>query len=119
MKERIQKALANAGVASRRNVEQLVLEGRVTVNRRIVTELPVLIDPERATARVVLGALEAAPIVLGDASALFGGRVTGDFKQHFDARAADAVLIKAGVTNAVDRHIHVAVLSRAINEAAA
>jgi len=79
----------------------------------------VLIDPERATARVVLGALEAAPIVLGDASALFGGRVTGDFKHHFDARAADAVLIKAGVASAVDRHIHVAVLSRAINEAAA
>jgi 23S rRNA pseudouridine2605 synthase len=47
MKERIQKALANAGVASRRSCEQLVLEGRVSVNRRIVTELPVLIDPER------------------------------------------------------------------------
>ena len=79
----------------------------------------VLIDPERATARVVLGALEAAPIVLSDASALFGGRVTGDFKHHFDPRAADAVLIKAGVADAVDRHIHVAVLGRAINEAAA
>jgi carbon-monoxide dehydrogenase medium subunit len=79
----------------------------------------VLIDPERATARVVIGALEAAPIVLGDAAALFGGRVTGDFKQHFDARVADALLMKAGVTNAVDRHIHVAVLGRAVNEAAA
>jgi aerobic carbon-monoxide dehydrogenase medium subunit len=79
----------------------------------------VLIDPERATARVVLGALEAAPIVLSDASALFGGRVTGDFKHHFDPRAADAVLTKAGVADAVDRHIHVAVLGRAINEAAA
>jgi len=79
----------------------------------------VLIDPEQATARVVIGALEAAPIVLGDAAALFGGRVTGDFKQHFDARVADALLMKAGVTKAVDRHIHVAVLGRAINEAAA
>jgi len=79
----------------------------------------VLIDPEQATARVVIGALEAAPIVLGDAAALFGGRVTGDFKQHFDARVADALLMKAGVTKAVDRHIHVAVLGRAVNEAAA
>jgi carbon-monoxide dehydrogenase medium subunit len=79
----------------------------------------VLIDPERATARIVIGALDAAPIVLGDASALFGGRVTGDFKQHFDARVADALLMKAGVTNAVERHIHVAVLGRAINEAIA
>ena len=79
----------------------------------------VLIDPERANARIVFGALEAAPIVLSDAAPLFGGRVTGDFKQHFDARAADALLMKAGIANAVDRHIHVAVLGRAINEAAA
>jgi carbon-monoxide dehydrogenase medium subunit len=79
----------------------------------------VLIDPERATARAVIGALEAPPLVLGDAAAFFGGRVTGDFKQHFDARVADAMLMKAGVANAVDRHIHVAVLGRAINEAAA
>jgi len=47
MKERIQKSLANAGVDSRRNVEQLVLDGRISVNKRIVTRLPVLIDPER------------------------------------------------------------------------
>lgn len=78
----------------------------------------VLIDPEQATARAVIGALDAAPVVLGDAAALFGGRVTGDFKQQFDARAADAVLIKAGVENAADRHIHITVLRRAIAEAA-
>lgn len=45
MKERIQKVLAGAGVDSRRNVEQMVLEGRISVNGRIVRELPVLIDP--------------------------------------------------------------------------
>ncbi len=61
----------------------------------------VLIDPEKASARAVIGAVETAPIVLGDAAALFGGRVSGDF------------------ANAADRHIHVAVLRRAINEAAA
>src|ERR1700733_3727711 len=79
----------------------------------------VLIDPEAATARAVIGALDAAPIVLGDAAALFGGRVTGDFKAQFDARIADAILIKAGIANKTDRHIHVTVLRRAINEAAA
>ena len=46
MKERIQKVLGNAGVASRRNVEEMVLQGRVAVNGRVVTHLPVLIDPE-------------------------------------------------------------------------
>jgi carbon-monoxide dehydrogenase medium subunit len=79
----------------------------------------VLIDPERATARAVIGALDAAPIVLGDAAALFGGRVTGDFKRQFDGRIADAILTKQGIANAIDRHIHVAVLRRAVNEASA
>jgi aerobic carbon-monoxide dehydrogenase medium subunit len=79
----------------------------------------VLIDPEAATARAVIGAVEAAPIVLGDAMALFGGRVTGDFKQRFDARVADTILMRAGLVNAADRHIHLAVLRRAVHEAAA
>jgi aerobic carbon-monoxide dehydrogenase medium subunit len=77
----------------------------------------VLIDPESASARAVIGAVEAPPIVLGDAAALFGGRITADFKRQFDARVADAILIKAGMANATDRHIHVAALRRAIVEA--
>jgi len=79
----------------------------------------VVIDPESATARAVVGALNAAPIVLGDAAALFGGRVTGDFKRQFDARVVDAILIKAGIASPADRHVHVTVLRRAINEASA
>ncbi len=79
----------------------------------------VVIDPASTTARAVIGALNAAPIVLGDAAALFGGRVTGDFKRQFDARVADAILIKAGIANPADRHVHVTVLRRAINEASA
>jgi 23S rRNA pseudouridine2605 synthase len=46
VKQRIQKVLGNAGVASRRNIEELVREGRVTVNGKIVKNLPVLIDPD-------------------------------------------------------------------------
>jgi 23S rRNA pseudouridine2605 synthase len=46
MKERIQKILGRAGVAARRKVEEMVLEGRISVNDRIVKRLPVLIDPE-------------------------------------------------------------------------
>jgi carbon-monoxide dehydrogenase medium subunit len=79
----------------------------------------VMIDPEAGATRIVIGAIEAAPIVLGDAAPLFGGRVGGNFREQFDARAADALLTKAGMASAADRHIHVAVLRRAIDEAAA
>ena len=47
MKERIQKVLGNAGVASRRNIEEMVLEGRVAVNGRVIKKLPVLVDPDK------------------------------------------------------------------------
>ncbi|MFF2368935.1 pseudouridine synthase [Agromyces sp. NPDC058110] len=43
---RLQKVLAAAGVASRRVVEQYIVEGRIEVNGEIVTELGRRIDPE-------------------------------------------------------------------------
>jgi pseudouridine synthase len=45
--ERLQKILSQAGVASRRHSEQLMLEGRVTVNGTVVTELGTKADLER------------------------------------------------------------------------
>jgi len=45
MKQRIQKILAAAGVASRRAIEEMVLQGRVSVNDHVVTRLPILIEP--------------------------------------------------------------------------
>jgi len=42
---RLQKFLAEAGVASRRAGEQLILEGRVTVNGEIVRQLGTKVDP--------------------------------------------------------------------------
>ena len=43
---RLQKVLANAGVASRRVAEDLIAAGRVRVNGTVVTELGSRIDPE-------------------------------------------------------------------------
>ena len=79
----------------------------------------VLIDPAAATARVVIGAIDTAPIVVTDAAGLFGGRIAADYKERFDARFADALLAKAGIDDVVQRHIHVGVLRRAVQEAAA
>jgi len=45
--ERLQKILAQAGVASRRKSEELMVEGRVTVNGKVVTELGSKADFER------------------------------------------------------------------------
>jgi 23S rRNA pseudouridine2605 synthase len=46
-KERLQKVMAAAGVASRRNCEELILEGAVRVNREVVDTLPAFVDPGR------------------------------------------------------------------------
>src|SRR5216117_4174251 len=47
MKQRIQKLLAAAGVASRRHVEEMIGQGRIAVNGKIVFALPVMVDPVR------------------------------------------------------------------------
>lgn len=44
-KIRLQKFLANSGVASRRKCEELILEGKVSVNGKVVEELGTKIDP--------------------------------------------------------------------------
>ncbi len=45
--ERLQKVLAHAGVASRRQCEELILARRVRVNGKIVSELGTQVDPAR------------------------------------------------------------------------
>ena len=47
MEERLQKYLAQCGVASRRKCEELILQGRVQVNGVKVTELGTKINPEK------------------------------------------------------------------------
>ncbi len=47
MNERLQKLIAQAGIASRRAAEQLIAAGEVTVNGKVVTELGTKADPEK------------------------------------------------------------------------
>jgi 23S rRNA pseudouridine2605 synthase len=50
--ERLQKVLASAGIGSRRQCEELIAEGRVEVDRRVVTELGTRVDPAHQTIAV-------------------------------------------------------------------
>ena len=43
---RLQKFLADAGVASRRASEKIILDGQVLVNGRVIRELGTKVDPE-------------------------------------------------------------------------
>src|SRR5918993_1696794 len=47
MLERLQKLISAAGVASRRQAEELIRAGEVSVNGQVVTELGTKADPER------------------------------------------------------------------------
>jgi 23S rRNA pseudouridine2605 synthase len=46
MLERLQKVLAKAGVASRRRAEELIRQGKVRVDGKVVTEMGTKVDPE-------------------------------------------------------------------------
>lgn len=61
-----------------------------------------LVDPAAGPARLVIGAVDAPPLVL-----------SGDF----DPGGADAALVRAGMSDPVDRHMHVEVLRRAVLQA--
>lgn len=49
MLERLQKILSQAGVASRREAESMIVAGRVAVNGQVTTELGTKADPESDT----------------------------------------------------------------------
>lgn len=49
---RLQKLLSQAGIASRRVAEKMILDGRVEVDDRIVTELGTRVDPSVSVIRV-------------------------------------------------------------------
>lgn len=68
MEERLQKFLANQGICSRRKAEEKILEGKVKVNGKVITELGTKIDPEKDKVfyedRPILNQIERVYILL-------------------------------------------------------
>jgi pseudouridine synthase len=60
---RIQKIIAQAGIASRRKAEEIVLEGRVRVNGKVVTELGFKADPTADRIEVDGKPIEGEPLI--------------------------------------------------------
>jgi 23S rRNA pseudouridine2605 synthase len=58
---RLQKVLSQAGIASRRNAEKMIRDGRVEIDGHVVTELGTRIDPDVSTIRV-----DGARVILDD-----------------------------------------------------
>jgi carbon-monoxide dehydrogenase medium subunit len=79
----------------------------------------VLDDPDRGVCRAVIGAIDAKPIVLADARPLFHGRSSSHLAGSFEPAVAEDLLQKAGVTDPIDRQIHVAALRRAVEQTSA
>jgi len=52
MTTRLQKVISQAGLASRREAEQWIAEGRVTVNGRVINQMGTLVDPKSDVIKV-------------------------------------------------------------------
>src|SRR5690348_1152965 len=60
---RLQKVLATAGLGSRRECEELILAGRVEIDRQVVTELGTRVDPRNQEIRVDGEALRPTKLI--------------------------------------------------------
>jgi 23S rRNA pseudouridine2605 synthase len=66
--ERLHKIIANAGITSRRKAEQMILEGAVTVNGQLITELGAKADPKtdhiKVNGKLIMTDVEKVYVVL-------------------------------------------------------
>ena len=106
MKVRLQRFLADCGVASRRNAEQLIAEGRVRVNGEIRSDVPVMIDPDNDVVtlneQVVANAPAPAPLKEQEIVYFLLNKPKGILVTNFDpANRKTAGELMTGVTQRV------------------
>lgn len=77
----------------------------------------VLHDPARGIFRAVIGAIETAPIVVADATALFGGGFGSDLAERLDRKSVLQRLDAKNVTDEYIRSLAAVALKRAAKQA--
>ena len=77
----------------------------------------VLHDPEQGRFRAVMGAIETAPVVVADATTIFGGAFGPEVARRLDRKAALALLDAKGVTDEYIRSLALVGLRRAAEQA--
>ncbi|MEH7120391.1 pseudouridine synthase [Neobacillus vireti] len=93
--ERLQKVIARAGIASRRKAEELIKEGKVKVNGKVVTELGVKVTPSDRVEVNEVQIEKEEPVyfllykprgVISSVSDDKGRKVVTDYFSHFKER---------------------------------
>lgn len=93
--ERLQKVIAHAGVASRRKAEELITEGKVKVNGKVVKELGVKVGPNDRVEVNEIPLERQAPVyflfykprgVISSVSDERGRKTVTDYFPHAEAR---------------------------------
>ncbi len=77
----------------------------------------VLHDPSRRRFRAVIGAIEAAPILISDAAEVFGGGYTADLPDRLDQARVRNLLEERGITDEYSRRLLIVALKRAAAQA--
>lgn len=93
--ERLQKVIAHAGFASRRKAEEMILEGKVTVNGQVVKELGIKVSPSDRVEVEGIPVEREEPVyflfykprgVISSVKDEKGRKVITDFFQHIEQR---------------------------------
>ena len=78
---------------------------------------PILHDPKNGRFRAVIGAVETPPIVVADATSLFGGPFDSTVGDRLDAQAVYKLLDAKGVSDPYIRQLALVALKRAAKQA--
>ena len=94
MKTRLQRFLADCGVASRRECEAMIQGGRVRVNGEVRTNMPVMVEPE--TDVITVDEMEVGGTRSGGASVgKMGDALTEQAKVYFLLNKPKGILVTA------------------------